>query len=418
MRPGSYAPMRAWADAPVAGYVLAGLSYRLGLVYLCDKSQGGGDLLEEQLLEEFARRLRAEAMEKLGEVDARASLANDVALVDVMLAYLEEAGTVGEHELCAHEDATGRNRCRIIAYSLPEDSNRLELFTGIFLAEGEGQTLPPDEIRRLTGQAARFFEYAAKGDFTRFLDNEEGSAAARHIAAEMDRIEEVRVYVLTNGMVRDRAVTTIHILERPVEFSVFDLERLFRSSQEEVTRDRIEVDFASELGRPIACLEMRPPPTEYQTFLLVLPGNLIASLYEKFGARLFEFNVRSFLQAKGKVNKGLRETLRSQPERFLAYNNGITATADEIEVGLLNGETVIKRVKGLQIVNGAQTTASIHRAKKIDRVSVDSIRALGGAATLPSLRLRRRISRWAEGPARSRCRTRRLRRSSSRPPGR
>ena len=118
---------------------------------------------------------------------------------------------------------------------------------------------------------------------------------------------------------------------------------------------------------------MKPPPSEYQTFLLVLPGELISRLYDQYGARLFEFNVRSFLQARGNVNKGIRETLRSEPERFLAYNNGLTATADEIEVGQLHGETVIRRLRGLQIVNGAQTTASIHRARKVDKIDISRV---------------------------------------------
>ena len=142
---------------------------------------------------------------------------------------------------------------------------------------------------------------------------------------------------------------------------------------ETVTRDRIEIDFTKLIGRPIACLEMQPRPKEYETYLVILPGELIYQLYEEFGARLFEFNVRSFLQAKGKVNKGLRDTLRNEPERFLAYNNGITATADEIEAGLFMGEMTISRVRGLQIVNGAQTTASIHRAKKTDKIDIGSV---------------------------------------------
>ena len=89
---------------------------------------------------------------------------------------------------------------------------------------------------------------------------------------------------------------------------MIDLERLFRSSRETVTRDRIEINFTKLFGRPIACLEMKPRPKEYETYLVILPGELIYQLYEEFGARLFEFNVRSFLQAKGKVNKGLRDT--------------------------------------------------------------------------------------------------------------
>ncbi|HWW05884.1 AIPR family protein [Collimonas sp.] len=329
-------------------------------------------MIEEQLQEQFARRIHAETQEKLAEMDS-IPLAAEVALLEVMLGYLEEAGTFAEHEICPYEDLTGRNRCRVIAYALPEDARRLELFTSLYVPEHMSQALPTEEIERLTGRAAKFFEYASKGVYERFAGNEAAAAAARHINEEFEQIEEVRIHVLTNGMVKGRIVDPIEIAGRQIDFSVFDLERLFRSSQEDVSRDRIEIDCTKLLGRPLACLEMRPRPTEYETYLLMVPGNLIADLYDEYGARLFEFNVRSFLQAKGNVNKGLRETLRISPERFLAYNNGITATADEIEVATLAGETVIKRIKGLQIVNGAQTTASIHRARKIDRIAVDQV---------------------------------------------
>jgi hypothetical protein len=331
-------------------------------------------VLEQQLLDEFAIRLRAEVAERRAELDPDSALVPDTALADIMLGYMEEAGLVTEHELCPYEDTSGRNRCRIIGYALPEDSGRLEIFTALFLADDAETHLGTEELSRLTGRAARFFGYAAARDLARFASSDSAANAARHISDELNRIEEVRVHVLTNGLVRDRSsVSTIEVADRPVEFSVVDLERLFRASRETVTRDRIEIDFTKLLGRPIACLEMKPRPKEYETYLVLLPGELIFQLYEEFGARLFEFNVRSFLQAKGKVNKGLRETLKNEPDRFLAYNNGITATADEIEVGLFMGEAAISRVRGLQIVNGAQTTASIHRAKKADRIDISKV---------------------------------------------
>lgn len=330
-------------------------------------------MLEEQLITDFATRLREEAEEKLGEFDEQTLLAADAALAEVMLGYLEEAGVIQEHELCPHEDSTGRNRCRIIGYALPEDSNRLELFSARFCEENHPPTLPASEVAKLTGRAARFFGYAARRDLTRFAGNAPAEAAARLIADRIDRIEDVRVHVLTNAIVKERGVEEIEIEGRRVEFEVVDLERLFRACGEDITRDKIEIDFEAMLGRPITCLEMTPRPTEYQTFLLILSGDLIYRLYEQYGARLFEFNVRSFLQAKGQVNKGIRDTLRTEPERFLAFNNGLTATADEIEAGTYLGETVIKRLKGLQIVNGAQTTASIHRAKKVDKIDVSRV---------------------------------------------
>jgi len=330
-------------------------------------------VLEQQLLQEFAVRLRSEVVDKLAELSPDANLASDTALADVMLGYLEEAGLVVEHDLCPYEDIAGRNRSRVIGYALPDESTRLELFTARFFEEDSETHLGPEDLSRLAGRAARFFGYVASGDLGHFAHDETAASAARHIAAELERIEDVRIHVLTNGLVRDRSVSSIEVAERTVEFSVMDLERLFRATGETVTRDRIEIDFTKLMGRPISCLEMKPRPVEYETYLLLLPGELIYQLYEEYGARLFEFNVRSFLQAKGKVNKGLRDTLKNEPERFLAYNNGITATADEIEAGMYGGELTISRIRGLQIVNGAQTTASIHRAKKGERIDISNV---------------------------------------------
>jgi hypothetical protein len=183
----------------------------------------------------------------------------------------------------------------------------------------------------------------------------------------------VRINVLTDARVRDRAVEDITIQGRRIETEVWDVERLYRATGEDVTRDRIEIDFAKLLGRPLACLEMKPSPAEYETYLVILPGKLIYDLFDQYGPRLFEFNVRSFLQAKGAVNRGIQRTIKEAPGRFLAYNNGLTATADEIEVSSWHGETVINRLRGLQIVNGAQTTASIHRALKVDKLPLDEV---------------------------------------------
>ncbi|MEJ1979014.1 MAG: hypothetical protein WDN49_25735 [Acetobacteraceae bacterium] len=117
-------------------------------------------MLEQQLLAEFARRLRSETADKLAELDGKTALDHAAALAEVMIGYLEEAGAVTEHELCPYEDVSGRNRCRVIGYAFPEESTRLELFTAAFLDEDQG-TLSAAEVGMLTGRAARFFNYAA-----------------------------------------------------------------------------------------------------------------------------------------------------------------------------------------------------------------------------------------------------------------
>ncbi|MUH60476.1 AIPR family protein [Bifidobacterium canis] len=94
-----------------------------------------------------------------------------------------------------------------------------------------------------------------------------------------------------------------------------------------------------------------------KTYLLFLTGDVLAKLYKDYGAKLMEANVRSFLSMRGKVNKGIRKTILDNPDRFVAYNNGLTATASSIE---LNTQGNIVSIADLQIVNGGQTTASIY----------------------------------------------------------
>lgn len=81
--------------------------------------------------------------------------------------------------------------------------------------------------------------------------------------------------------------------------------------------------------------------------------------------------MRSFLQFTGKINKGIRKTINEEPHMFLAFNNGIAATADYIELD----ETgrYIKHIRNLQIVNGGQTTASIFNTAKKDKADISQI---------------------------------------------
>lgn len=69
---------------------------------------------------------------------------------------------------------------------------------------------------------------------------------------------------------------------------------------------------------------------------------------------IYEKNVRRFLGGRGKVNKGMQDTLRDIPERFGLYNNGITIVASD---WTLDGS----RVSLLEpyIVNGCQTSRTI-----------------------------------------------------------
>ncbi|MDG7050340.1 MAG: AIPR family protein, partial [Nitrososphaerota archaeon] len=70
---------------------------------------------------------------------------------------------------------------------------------------------------------------------------------------------------------------------------------------------------------------------------------------------VFESNIRQWMQFKTNVNKGIRDTLHSSPDKFFYYNNGITIVVSDFEV--LEDNSLILHAP--QIVNGAQTSNSI-----------------------------------------------------------
>ncbi|MCB1972576.1 MAG: AIPR family protein, partial [Geminicoccaceae bacterium] len=104
-----------------------------------------------------------------------------------------------------------------------------------------------------------------------------------------------------------------------------------------------------------------------------MPAPILAALYDRYSARLLEQNVRTFLQARAQVNKGIRATIINEPQMFFAYNNGITATAQEVETRMTDSGLQIVRMTDLQIVNGGQTTASLFHTQRRDKADLSDI---------------------------------------------
>ena len=112
---------------------------------------------------------------------------------------------------------------------------------------------------------------------------------------------------------------------------------------------------------------------QYSSYLGVIPGKVLADIYDKYGSKLLEGNVRSFLSTKVAVNKKIRATILNSPEMFFAFNNGISATAMDVQIESTNQGKFIKFARDFQIINGGQTTASISNARYKDKVLLDNI---------------------------------------------
>ena len=114
----------------------------------------------------------------------------------------------------------------------------------------------------------------------------------------------------------------------------------------------------------------------FESFLCVLPAYILSDLYKRYSSRLLEKNVRSFLNfKKGSANSGIRDTIKNCPEKFIAFNNGITITAIDKDIEENNGRIFIKSLTDFQIVNGGQTTASLYFTQK-DGFPIEKIRVM------------------------------------------
>ena len=188
------------------------------------------------------------------------------------------------------------------------------------------------------------------------------------IAQRWRDIAKVRFLLVSNRALSERVDgRPAGVLEgRQVTYSVWDIRRLHGYATAGAAREDIEIDLMEDFGGPLPVLPAQQTNGQHESYLGVVPGEVLADIYDRWGARLLEQNVRVFLQARGKVNRGIRLTLENEPSMFFAYNNGITATAEAVDISNIGGQMLLRRLTNFQIVNGGQTTASVHLARLRD----------------------------------------------------
>ena len=313
-------------------------------------------------VEEFAREFLQDV---LAESDADGQFVEEV-FFQKSCEQLMEAGEL---------DAADR-----VPYRAPSRGIRVDGYGGD-PAETEG-TLnlivldfqPAQEVGRLTGTEMdtafrRLSNYLRQALDARWRNAlEETSPAfglADLIAQRWRSIARIRLLLISNRELSERVDgrSAADIEGRKVTYSVWDIRRLHAQATVGYGREDIEIDLEEDFGGALPILPAQQSEVDHQSYLAIVPGEVLAEIYDRWGARLLEQNVRVFLQARGKVNRGIRITLENEPSMFFAYNNGITATAEEIDIANEGGQLLLRGLRNFQIVNGGQTTASIHVAK-------------------------------------------------------
>ena len=331
--------------------------------------------MAEDALVRFAEAL-AQEIDEARDDPSIALPSSEGVFTRVMLDQLEEAGHF-EGTFDLHQEGRfGRSPFRISGYAMDEDAGSLTLFATHYSGVHPPPRISLPELTR-TAERARTYVAACLGGLADRIEpsNTEASDLARRVGELGRRLEHLKVVVLADGIASSLLPSHIENGAIRVDLELYDLVRLHRVLGQGQTRADIDVDLVAVAGTRIPCLPVAVEGGRYEAFLAALPGEALSRIYDRYGTRLLELNVRAFLGLAGRksVNAELRRTLVEQPDMFLAFNNGIVATVDEVRLERDAGATFLVGLQGLQVVNGGQTTASLYRARKKDGASLAAV---------------------------------------------
>ncbi len=344
---------------------------------------------------------------------ALAAKVSDSSLKDEFLLYAAGILANGEEfddfTECHYEGITRRNgRMAIDGFSRDDTDGSMSLFIADYHGPDSDDSIMSDDISSMFKKMRLFVEEATKRELYYDIQGSDVAADfARDLFYDSETITKYRFYLLTDAYNKQRSKTIKDdkIGDKTVELNVWDITRLYDLVCSKAQKESVEINL-SDLGyKGIPCVKavdyenveadielpvkyddeleesdndgMPENIVTYSSYLAVVPGQVLNDLYLEYGSKLLEGNVRSFLSVRGKVNKSIQSTIKNYPEMFFAYNNGIAATATDIDTEMTAEGLIITRIKDLQIVNGGQTTASIANtlltAKKNEKVDLSRL---------------------------------------------
>lgn len=276
----------------------------------------------------------------------------------------------------------GKKHCHINGYSFSLVDGFLNLFVTKYSGDETPERLGLPDVRPDVDAAVNFIVDRQKlkadaSDATDYVDCIE--LIDSHMGNTESSIRKFRIYLLTDGIVTDnvRKAKFPDIEGKPVELFAYDIVSIYGLTIAGEGRGTLQIEFDKYKPLLVHCVPAGESDGTnqftYASYMGVVPGIVLADIYDEYGARLLEGNVRSFLSTKGAVNKKIRETILRAPEQFFAFNNGISVTASNVKFDDLGN---LSYAEEFQIINGGQTTASLSNARFADKADLSKINVL------------------------------------------
>lgn len=324
-----------------------------------------------QDIETFRNDVVTESLHEFGDDDCQNGFAT------IAGRMLEEAEECVDFMSTPYRGTSARRRnLGIDGYSIDEADGSFRMIIANFDGGANPSTVTQTAAKAEFSKLIGFIEEALAGNDDHLPADEDPATDFSEILQQhKDSISRFRLYLVTDGLLSDRIrdwpESTIAGI--PTEFHIWDISRFHSALSSRSGREALTVDFGEIVDGGIPCLHASLNQSRYSGYLCVIPGETLAKIYETYGSRLLEGNVRSFLGKTGKVNKAIRETVLNKPEMFFAFNNGISATATSVYIENFGDGARLIKATDLQIVNGGQTTASLAFAKRKDGADLTGI---------------------------------------------
>lgn len=325
-------------------------------------------------LKEFRKQL----IEDVRSTAATYGEGSSSAFVNIVATHLSNAEVLPDFENSFYLGTGLRNRkLRIDGYALDEFDYTMNLIVADYTGDDQERTLTRTEADQIFEWPIRFIDETFNNDLIRKVEISTLTADLIDLLmVNRKRIRKYRILLFTDRLMSGR-IQSFPLKEHEgiqVECQIWDVDRLYKVFLAESGRETIEINFKEYAPYGIPCLEASNSGTnEYQCFLGVIPGEVLADIYDVYGAQLLEGNVRSFLSTKVAVNKKIRSTILTEPRMFFAFNNGVSATAVDVSIDDRPEGKFITYAKDFQIINGGQTTASLANARYRDKADLSQI---------------------------------------------
>lgn len=323
-----------------------------------------------------AQEFRKDFLENIKSKAAATGEGSCATFVEDMAQYLVEAEVLTDFTSSFYTNTAGRKKYRVDGYVLDE----FDFTMNLIIADYDGveeRSLTKSAASTAFSRLALFVNQALNSNLYKEIEMSTPCADLIDLLRlHRNRIRKYRFLIFTDAEMSGSIVNlnNVEIDGVSAECQIWDIDRLYRVCSSDLGRQDIEIDFREYTDEGIPCLEASSAATaEYNSYLCIVPGSVLADIYDQYGSQLLEGNVRSFLSTKVAVNKKIRETILKCPSMFFAYNNGVAATAIDVQIETTEKGRFIVGARDFQIINGGQTTASLSNTRYKDKADLSGV---------------------------------------------